>query len=278
MATIYEKISQIQGVDKTVILEPREALVYPIDFGDWNELRLTYAASFTSSTGDNSEIRREKLAGLPNLKNSLLVGLKSGDIFNQNSDYRFLGFGNPTGVSVAIAFTDFFNTNKAGVTFGYTGDSMTFSEPGRRYSPSGISVSPNKFITSGYSDIFVASAKQDSFYSFSTNNNNWGVFITSGDYSMIHSLRFSAVNKNLSGQSFNLFWSSNSEARTGDTRLSVLRTQNSIQTPNWFTGFYYNSDLSSTGSPISLPQDLIFYNPFINHRLRIHSFVIEKYS
>lgn len=75
MATIYEKTAN----DNCLILDTREALVYPFDFGDdWSEIRIGAIVSVTTNTGDNQVGVTEFFSAPTNTNDRMYFGLKDG--------------------------------------------------------------------------------------------------------------------------------------------------------------------------------------------------------
>ena len=69
MATIYEKLYNRTGelLDRMLVLEPREALIYPFDFGDdWTELRMAAGLSIVNngSSGNFEDLDKGYSEGL----------------------------------------------------------------------------------------------------------------------------------------------------------------------------------------------------------------------
>jgi len=74
MATIYEKLP----VDKCVVLDSREALVYPFDVGYWEQLRVSVAASIVNATGFNERGTDENIGTAWSDKDMFAFGIKDG--------------------------------------------------------------------------------------------------------------------------------------------------------------------------------------------------------
>jgi len=282
MATVFEKFP-ISG--NCLILDPKEAYLCPLDFGDWNQIRVSAAYSFTS-VGNNGIITSETIAGSSSPNTSMFIGLYSGDgrlPFQENT--AFVGFGNGTGVDIFIT-----NAEPGGGQTTYA--AMTFtdiqrpSQTAARPLLSGFSLINSNAIKGGHG---TALGSNDSRYFILGNGvlggaalglpMNFLVSTGSSNFCVIETQIFTVVNKGLPGQSFNLCWSNNGASPKTNTSIDILKSYNAnIAEANSFTGLYYNSNLTSTGSPVSLPDNLLIYFPFVANRARIHSVLVEKYA
>jgi hypothetical protein len=280
MATIFQKLPA--SGEQCLILEPKEGLYYPFSIGDWSELRLSMAISFTSVSDNNSFITEERTYSGLSPSSSMYIGLFSGvngalPFQNQTS---FIGFGNPTGLFVAMSKTPGGGGQPTvpGVVINST---QVGANPDNTFSPlmGGFSSVGQFFNYSSHGQGYWGTSN----FTFSLSNgtlSNPPIFtVISGEtnFSTIQTMRFSVVNKGSLGQSFNLGWNNNGPSSVfTDTSISNLKIRNAgISTS--FTGLYYNSNLTSTGSPIDLPTNLLIYFPFVQNRARIHSILLEKY-
>ncbi len=284
MATIFEKLPA--SGEKCLILEPREALVYPFQLGDWTQLRMSAAISFTATNNNNSIIASETIASSNSPYGSMYWGLYSGNgSLPFSEDSSFVGFGNRTGTSLILGNA---NDNNAptypAITINTIGrPNLFFNRP----LMSGFSSVGRSFLVfSGHGQDVAAdglgftNSKYFALPSSGTATNTPPYLIISGEqnYCVIQSMLFNVVNKSQFGQSFDLCWANNGASGRTNVSIDILKQCNSnLQFSSRFTGLYYNSNCSSTGSPIDLPTNILIYFPFLNNRTRIHSLLIEKY-
>ena len=98
MATIYQKIS---GVDQCLILDSREALLYPFDVGEWNEIKIAAMISLVGNSGDNTPAVGEYIAPTSNSKDKIFFGIKDGSNFMPySSGSTFFGLATPNFLAV----------------------------------------------------------------------------------------------------------------------------------------------------------------------------------
>jgi len=277
MATIFEKLPA--SGEKCLILEPREALIYPFDLGNWTQLRMSAAVSFTSTTDDNSFITSETVSSSNSPRGSMYWGLYSGGgnlPFSNTSS--FVGFGNKTGSSLVIG-----NANNNGLP---TYAALTIDSIFRPATieahvlMNGFSSVGNHFSKSGHGLGDVFNLGYFALPSTSPPSVTPSYLVISGEqnYCVIQSTLFNVINKGLPGQSFDLCWSNNGATPYTNVSIDVLKQCNAnLNFSSRFTGVYYNSNCSSTGSPVDLPSNIILYFPFTSNRLRVHSILIERF-
>jgi hypothetical protein len=278
MARIFEKIPA--SGEKCLILDPREALVYPLAFGDWTEIRVSAAVSFTSISDDNGIMPSGYVSASTNAKNCFLFGLISGESgslpFSNGTSY--IGFGNPTGKFLSTTSTDF-AYNAITINNNFSPNPSVASKLMDGFSSVNDRFFENPFLTTG-----ILSRFDTRFFSLSTGNadadrfNSIMNFSLPTGYAKIIGARFELNNKGLSGQHFSIGFFNNG-ANSSFTTFPIERLKQSNQNIGKnITGLYYNSNLTPTGSPISVPDKFIIQSPFQNSRLRIHALLIEKYQ
>lgn len=143
MAVIYTKSTSV-GNENCVIASPREAIVYPFGFSNWNKIRVGMFLSYTSPTDPNANMDgygsavisavtdadrihygvKKNVPGIPSLINQPFVGFKNYgsqtyiqfptttfDHRNQHGPYGVVGVHHPNGGSEGKVFDD--NLNQA---------------------------------------------------------------------------------------------------------------------------------------------------------------------
>ncbi len=256
MSTIY----QINTGEKVLVLEPKEALVYPFNFSGWSEIRVgAYMSLVThdSFTGGYTGTKIETSTALDGLlynrfdnffwgitksgnpfpfqTGSYFVGatLNSGAIL---SEYRITSTPTFSYLDILDQFTVTLQTNVLALTSGgqllnyksYTGERAAL------YFPDGES---------------------------STGNNSLAMF------NGLKYLYDSGTN-NISVSSFGDRSSSNpsvSSLSNLETKIDLFQNPSS----NPVNGYCDNQNL---------PSAMFLFSPFTGYRLRVHSFLIRKYS
>lgn len=251
MATIFPKVNTILGFDNTLVLDHREALLYPFDVGsDWRNIKLGLFVSLAGATGDNSSYNNENVAG------SITIATTRGylGIKNNNIIYPTVSGSNFLGVTARIG--------PAAITYATSSlNTMGFSENGngdtrfRICSDSivGGSIPGQVGVTVGTA----VAGTQPSAYAFF-----YGLDIIYNQSSMA-----------VSGAMIN------STAPFTDTSIGNLRIQMSSPTATtaYSTGFF-SSNLSSTGTQLSRPDAVFIYFPFFTNKVRIHNLCVERYA
>lgn len=254
MSTIY----QINPEEKCLVLEPKEALVYPFNFGSWEEIRigaymsLTTPDSFTGFyTGTNGESVFGYTGILYDQLDNFFWGVvnsgspfpfKSGSYFagsalNSGSfaEYRITSTQNFSYLDVLDEFTINLKTNSLSVISGgkplnyktYTGERASM------YFPDGESStgSNNLAMFNGLKFVYNSGAKNIYIYSFGDIESNNP---STGDLSNL------------------------------ETKINLF--QNSSSSP-----------LSGYCDESLLPSAMFLFSPFTGYRIRVHSFLIKKY-
>lgn len=276
MATIFQKIPS--SGENCLILENGEALIYPFNIGDWTEMRMSIGFSFTSPSNDNAAITAQSISSSTSPKNSMFIGLFSG---NNNSlpfsnNTSFIGFGNRTGHSVSLT-----TTSTPGGFQCYAGLITNSTQAPGSSTPvgsmHGFSSLNSLFNINNYSSL------RDSATYFAVTNGVQNTFLNttgSTNFAVIESMQFNINNKGQVGQNIDLRWNNNG-ATSPKTNMSIeqlsLYNQNT-SSQSALTGLYYSSALSSTGTPLDIPNKLLVHFPFSQNRVRIHSILIEKYA
>lgn len=291
MANIYTKYVSETGayLDKMVILNPREALIYPFDLGNWQELGIGIGFSATSVSSNNGLITSEALIS-NTASNSVWLGLLgwTGDIQNfyglpepkingtsGNKNVFFLGqtsFGITDGTTTNTAstvYTTLTTFRYAGIAgkqnstiYKFTGTCIT-SEGDKagldRLSSSECMIAlPNSNImtgNTGFIGIYPMRIKLTTGYRFEIYAPNYVDF---GGYAKPT-------------------FTTDSSIETIRGVVASMSTALTASTTNAFSGFYTNNGTNNSNrGPI--PSGLLIYFPYLNNRIRIHGISIEKYA
>ena len=241
MATIFQKTTSL-GLDNTLVLDSREALLYPFDLGnDWTEIRMGMFVSMTDSSSNNGKYNDE---GVNNnsFKNAAYFGLKDSSLtFPSLVGTSFIGsstrIGNNTTISNASNYLDF----QGGSIRFLVNDQISTSNT-------------NLPLYLGTSAIGTGASNFAGFFGFR--------------------IRYNESAKIISGSCFSTL--NNYVTDTSTTQARVLIGQLPNETAN-ITG-YFTSNLTATGSAISRPSAAFVYFPFYLNKFRIHNICVERYS
>jgi len=249
MATIFEKLPA--SGEKCLILDSREALFYPFDFGTgWTQIRLGTIHSYTNLT-DNGLFTNESITA-----NSSANNFYYGFVYSPNNTLPF--------TPDTIAFVRASNTG-AGITVSLVSNSalnmVASSAVGERYFASGRQLRGS---TAATAVLLVGSTAVNA----------------TGSTAFAGSCQCS-LNINRIGKTYSFTDSAAVQLPTfnpGNTSTQNLRGPMAAQTfSNTMTGFY-TVDGTAAGNLLPLPDKAVIYSPFINNRLRIHNIVVERYD
>lgn len=100
MAIVYEKIPD---VDQCVILDNREAVLYPFDLGDWSEIRIGVMMSLIGNSSDNVIGVIEDIGSNPVPQDKAYFGIKSsGQSYPLQDDICFVGIAGALNGNVSV--------------------------------------------------------------------------------------------------------------------------------------------------------------------------------
>jgi len=243
MASIYFKESGNSLGHNLLVLEPREALVYPFDFGTgWNRLQAGAFISFAGITGDLNDdynhIPSQEILSTVSIKsNNFYFGFTTKNAaFPQTVNNTYLGFGAGS----------FFNTTELLSNKIRSFSAMASISTLYTNLPGGIT---QEFLVTNFSG-FTGLQPLSFFLSFQ--------------------MRKSSDSQILSGvQGHDI-----SSAQTLDFSEKILRKNMNSQT--YFAGETAIAILTGVGYTGSLPDSLIIYNPFYLNKLRIHNIGVVK--
>lgn len=250
MATIFQKTVS----DECAILDSRELSVEPFNIGtDWSEIRLSMAVSFTTVTGGDNSLVSPETINYNTQRNGFYLGFKnSGQQFVLESGAAFLG-------ASTAGRQAYFMQGGGLSTIGND------SSPAIRFLASNNTTTILNQVMAGDKPYFQMP---------------WTVDTMTGTtaYAAINGIRL-AINANtFSGSVFSSISDVN-QPGTNDVSIANLRSTaiNLSFLSNGATGFW-TSDGTITGTTLNKPDSIFIYMPFLNTRIRIHSWIIEKYA
>lgn len=258
MATVVVKHPFVGTTGQCLVLEPREKLVYPFNFGDYQDVRWAIAISYTSATGFNTPITQDTYT--PPANSPLQYPYYGFSNFNtgafiptQSGGYDFYGLSTNFSVpdSVGLASTTQYRWGANGI-----GDASLITSN----------------ITGGKKIIAATMASSlENFLTISATGITGG-----GLYARIFGERFITSGNNIFGlQAF-----SNAGATTNVSVTALrdnLNTLGSVRTAI-YTGYMTSGNQDTTNNIMMKPNSLFIYNPMLNTRIRLHNIVVERYA
>jgi hypothetical protein len=264
MATIFERVS-VSG-HKCLILDPKESLIYPFDFGEWEEIRVGVALSVTNISGFNQPLQDESILNIyqEDYTNNFYLGIKSNNESYPNiNSCSYIGIG--PRVTYSGEVTDLYARNLGfGCLLGYYSSDLP----------------------SVYSWIMPSGATG---YNYLNNINGGNLYLppvfnqtgTDTYFCNLFGMNIKIKDKGTSNQSFSFsiyqtyaledFFPFPSLANMRSTLTTATMGNNIV------TG-YFTSTYNNTGVPAPIPDAFYISNPFNLNRLRIHNILIEKYA
>jgi hypothetical protein len=259
MATIYQKLAA--SGDNCLILEPKEALLYPFSF-DYTYIKMGMFVSYTTLEENNGYSATSETIASANLttdyKNVFLCGFKDNSPLNPLRSGTFVGasvfkVGANNFLLKQSANNCITNTNTASGLISQTGTYSLFQYNSNWTTNDSLSSNcfplPTSTLATG-----------------------------SGAYAAFWGLSLKIANKGTTGQSVSLGIAKNSYA-AGFSDISNTAMRN-LMSDAFTEGSYspLTSGFVSGAGPLPLPNAVYVYSPFINNRLRIHSVLVEKYA
>lgn len=254
MAYLFDKPINppVSGFDRTLILQTREALVYPMPYEDWNTMRIGFLHSSTSdSTDDNIPYPRSttfSMNVIDNIRDRFYFGLKDNDSnFPAQNQTPFIGQFNSG--SQTQYFLDGTSTACPVMGLGYTQpDSLQYSEYGTIHKNGAFEC--------------VSGPRFDMGNKCDTNNvTNYGVF---------YIMNFTVLNKGLSNQQINIKTSTTEAV----AKMTDVQIKNLMVGASFTDRGTYNYNLA--GTPYKLPTSIFMYQPMSMWRLRVHQIAAIK--
>lgn len=286
MASIYDKLtSGTSGtlLDRMVILDPREALIYPFSLGsDWTEIRLGFTISTTRSSGPNVVPVSETLAPDAS-KNFFYAGL-----VGWTGDLNFL-YDLPRLTGSTLNGVNFLGVSSAnrGSNASRINPTIDYSNIGGMRTIGGVGASPVFISDSGHSYFFTlaGSSPPDSNAFVITIPQNVGATGITG-FASQNALRIlinSSTNKYEIWCNSNTsvpnspFLTSNGTVDSLRSRMASFDSTLSSAYNSVSTGFFTHNN-TATGVPQVKPSGVLFYFPFFNNQIRLHAIAVERYA
>lgn len=271
MATIYTKTTT-EGSDKTLILQPREAMNYEFSFpGGWTELRLGFTGGVVDD--DSANVMSDAPEGSQFITNGVVHDgsfFKDRIVINgQRSNCPQYGLKTSNGLMPGSAGTKF-----AGMTFadnvanGFA--AFDYNQPSLFYLRGSTGINRAGTIINGVQNL---SQLADLHAFFNTNGANvasqsWFAYATRTF------MKFTIGNRGLPGQTITIEqYHQLTNAAPGvvlDKTITSLRA-GMASSP-------YNLVAASLPIPGDLPNAFFFYLPFTSCRYRFSSIAVERYS
>ncbi len=247
MATIFQKVTG----DNCVILDPRESLIYPFNFGDdWTEIRMGVYVSMCA-TGDDNSLPIFSTISDNSAINRPFIGFKNNNnSFPQSASCSFAGFSSPITEGTILQIAP--GTSSAGLEL------------------AGSSSNTYSFLLSND-----ASQVKDSAGGFSSMQ--WPYAGSVGDTAY-----FGVFVAKLCVTPTNIYTGTNyvtHNATAGGSNVGIASLRKDVANASFsspVTGFF-TYDFTATGTPIAKPNAAFIYSPMFNSRLRIHNIVVERY-
>jgi len=257
MATIVEKFPFVGVTGQCLVLEPREKLVYPFNFGDYQDVRWAIAISYTTATGFNTPVTTDTYT--PSANSAIQYPYYGFSNFNtgafiptQSGGYDFYGVS-----------TNFNSPNPVGLT---SATEYRWGNPGGDGSLIVANLTGGKRIVSN----LMASSFENYFTVSATGITGAGAF------ARIVGQRFIVSGNNAFGlQAFS------SSAAVSDISVTNLRdnlnTLGGVRT-SLYTGYMTTGGQNTTNDIMMKPNSIFIYNPMLNTRVRLHNIVVERYA
>lgn len=242
MAKIYNKTTS-GGTDKTLILDSREAFLYPFQFTDWSTIRFAFYFHLTTLGDDNSAmINAEEFLTVNNYEDRVYFGLKNNNTsFPTTLGASFIGLMTAPG---AIARLDVSSGSATNIL-------QTLSTSG---------VKPNANVESYGSDTIFLTPE--------------GNADDQTAYACALIMNYTVINKGLSSQQIEM----KIQNRAGLSFTNQAQFLNDAGNFNPNATFTNTYSWNSGGLPLQLPNAIFLYSPFINYRLKIFSVGMLDYS
>lgn len=267
-------------LDRCVILDPREALIYPFNLGsDWTEIRLGFTISATRNSGPNITPTSETLTA-DATKNFFYVGL-----VGWTGDLNFLyDLPRLTGSTLnGVNFLGVSSVNK-GSAGSRLATSVDYHNIGGVRTLGGIGATPSFISDSGHTYFFhQGSVTPSTSEMIITLPQNVGATGITG-FASQNTLRITIDNLtniytvycNVSTSVPNLpFYTSTATVESLRARMASFDSTTSLN--SIVTGFFTHNNTAS-GVPQVKPSGVLFYFPFFNNQIRLHAIAVERYA
>jgi hypothetical protein len=242
MAKIYQK-TIASGTDKCLILDPREALLYPFNIGTWTEARLGFLISVTSAASDNSADAQSI----------------SSVIMDSAANHFAFGIKDSSETLPRLAGSQFWGASSIinGTTLSTSGNPYTGANLGV-IATNGASVSVPS-ATMGASNYLLAQGGGTTLFC------------------QLLALKMQITDLGGATQSVSI---SGANPSTAQSVPSIVNMRALLAGTSFSSGTSAITNLAwhDNGVPRPIPNTIFARMPFGNGRLRIHAIVIEKYA
>lgn len=276
-------MSGVSLLDRCVVLDPREALIYPFNLGsDWTEIRLGFTISATRSSGPNVVPTNETLAA-DAAKNAFYVGLVgwTGDLNvlydlprltgSTLNNVNFLGVSSINRQDGSRLITN--TSNSVGYIGGVAtlggngGTPMFISDSGNTHyviNPSTSTPNTNSYIITLPQNVgstgFTGFACQNALKIVINNSNN--------QYQIYCNVGTTVPNIP--------FYTSAPTVESLRARMAAF--DSTLDTRNAVASGYFTHNNLAAGVPQVKPSGVLFYFPFFNNQIRLHAIAVERYA
>ncbi len=257
MAQIFDK-QVVSGLDRTLVLDPQEAFIYPLQFTDWDAIRVGIYFSFTTLDDFNGTIPDGySKIHVSHPSERIMIGFKNN---NQNfpltENEPFCGI-----MSSRYSFVKKYDHTYPNIGFQIGEQNGVWDTENSNYP---LVVYPN--------GSYLGFEHWTRFYEWRLGLGD--KFAEASGYSAFLGLECRILNKGTTGQMIQLNYATyNSES---DTSTENLR----INTLNGVNGYLPLGTLPWTNSliPMDAPSAFIAHIPMSNMRMRVHSIGVIKVS
>ena len=248
MAEIYHKV-YTGGIKNTLVLDSRQALLYPMVFDDWNQIVVGAFFSFT----DNSELNHSWGSSEVTYQNTFSTtrdmfyfGLKNNSSqFPKVSGSKFLG-------ALTVAGARWWSDGDGLPThFDITEDALTDVSYG--------SINDTSILTSTEAEIWTQSQSE-----------NAERFSLTSSFALMIALRFTVNDKGLATQTVSI----DRYATTNNTDTSINALKELIQGSGYTS--VATATFNSGDAALTLPNSLFIHFPWSLVRGRLHSVAAMK--
>lgn len=289
MSTIYQKTNK-----KTLILSPKECLIYPFDLGDWSQIRIGIECYLTASSGFNftGEPYHVNRSSNTNPENAFFFGIiNTGDgtgLYPFRSGVTFIGLSaGMSGYSYPFSPCDWFICKQIQSARVPTqiADSFLSGNGVNNRIYNKVIISNDTSFNSANSNSSSAGNQDPTFCI----NNSGALDSVSTNYVYRNGLLINVFNRGISGlQSGSVFHAVGTTV-AGNTYsdpsinglrsfLSTMETLAINSQKTFSVTGALTSNLSVTGTALPLPNSFFINNPFPNLNITISNLLIEKYA
>ena len=244
-------IYQISGGDKCLILDTRQAMIYPLTAPSWLDLRIGFYLSLCKAT-NNADITglAETLTTVGVPQDRFWIGVKQNNsILPATAGTTFAGFTNAFGVPDTVASSTIISSD--------AGTGTTNTNYWRAPGTAGAGVR----VINGTTPLL---AMGSSFIHFPQSAAG------AGGNAVLVLLKFTRASGTATSITWGVFANTPSFDFLYDSTCLISTIRSSFRTATY--------GLNATADIVTVPDALYAYWPFINSKLRIHAVCIEKFA